>query len=165
MSLHPEGTQHPSTSAVELVQSRSSTVTENEYVSNFPANSVELRDLRPRRRPTITQAERTEAAASAALGGQGLYLAEDEQESEAELFNPDGSATRKQRLKAFEALMGAGVITLVTIWAAATWLFGSLYRAEYRVDNLTVSTMLNNSKSRKLIPYWVSGFVGPRSKL
>lgn len=140
MSRHPEDNNRLSTSAVKLVQSRSSTATDNEDVSNLPSDSVELRDLRPRRRPTITQAERTEAAASAALGGQGLYLAEDEQESEAELFNPDGSATKKQRINAFKALMGAGLITLVTIWAAATWLFGSLYNAEHRVDNLTVNT-------------------------
>jgi hypothetical protein len=141
MALHPENTQTPSTSHVKLIHSRSSTVTDNDHVSHLPSDSVELRDLRPRRRPTITQAERTEAAASAALGGQGLYLAEDEQESETELFNPDGSATRKQRTHAFKALFGAGVITLVTIWAASTWLFGSLYRAEYRVKNLTVSRL------------------------
>lgn len=140
MSRHPEDNNRLSTSSVKLVQSRSSTATDNEDISNLPSDSVELRDLRPRRRPTITQAERTEAAASAALGGQGLYLAEDEQESEAELFNPDGSATKKQRINAFKALMGAGLITLVTIWAAATWLFGSLYNAEHRVDNLTVNT-------------------------
>jgi hypothetical protein len=131
--------RNASSSNVKLVPSRNSSTTDNEPVHHLPSETVEMRVLRPQRRPTITQAERTEAAASAALGGQGLYLAEDEKEPESELFNPDGSATRKQRGKAFKALCGAGVITLITIWAAATWLFGSLYNAEMRVHNLKVS--------------------------
>lgn len=115
----------------------------HDAVPHLSSDTVEMRILRPQRRPTITQAERTEAAASAALGGQGLYLAEDEKEPESELFNPDGSATRKQRLNAFKALFGAGAITLVTIWAAATWLFGSLHNAGTRVDNLKVSPAIH----------------------
>lgn len=114
-----------------------------------------MRDLQPRRRPTISQAERTEAAASAALGGQGLYLAEDEKDVESELFNPDGSATIKQKRNAFKALMGAGVITLITIWAASTWLFGSLYNAEARVHNLKVSCgLLVVILGKKSIPFF-----------
>lgn len=140
MSLSTEDhTQHSISSTVKLARSRSSIISNDDHVPHLPSESVEMRDLQPRRRPTISQAERTEAAASAALGGQGLYLSEDEREPESELFNPDGSATRKQRIKSFKALMGAGVITLVTIWAAATWLFGSLHNAEKRVHNLKVS--------------------------
>jgi hypothetical protein len=143
MALAPNTYDRNSTSSnVKLVPSRNSSTTDNEPVSHLPSETVEMRVLRPQRRPTITQAERTEAAASAALGGQGLYLAEDGKEPESELFNPDGSATRKQRGKAFKALCGAGVITLITIWAAATWLFGSLYNAETRVHNLKVSIQL-----------------------
>lgn len=134
--------RNSSSSNVKLVPSRNSSTTDHDPVSHLPSETVEMRVLRPQRRPTITQAERTEAAASAALGGQGLYLAEDEREPESELFNPDGSATRKQRGKAFKALVGAGVITLFTIWAAASWLFGSLHNADTRVHNLKVSIPL-----------------------
>jgi hypothetical protein len=153
MSLTVNPRPLSSSSSGKAILSRAPSTTSNEYPSADPG--LEMRDLQPRRRPTISQAERTEAAASAALGGQGLYLAEDEKDAESELFNPDGSATIKQKRNAFKALMGAGVITLITIWAASTWLFGSLYNAEARVHNLKVSCgILVVILGKKSIPFF-----------
>ncbi|KAJ9093799.1 hypothetical protein QFC19_008176 [Naganishia cerealis] len=139
MSLDVNTCPPSSSSVFKLILSRSPSSTADDNGVTPPTVPVlEMCNLQLRRRPTITQAEKAEATASAALGGQGMHTAEDEQESESGLFNADGSATKKQKHNAFKALLGAGVITLISVWASAVWLFGSLHNAEKRVHNMRV---------------------------